>query len=248
MQNYNIYEIEKLTEEAVKTIALETMNIKGHQVYFVDLGQTFGYSALVFLNGGHLYHANDYELHHTGKSREDLRAWYVESMNNKLFTEAEICGPVADYNEAERKGNYIRNYYGMQRPYISIFHIFTGEEGKKQEAEYKRKTAKMIFGPVFFAYYDPADKPLVDNGARLMKALEESKKALSDSFDYWKGAFKSEMFNHEYGYAQDDFEVLSVFGALVYEAGDYFDQLGFSEVQKKAYLAARREVLGSEWS
>lgn len=247
MQNYNIYEIEKMTEETVKAIALETMNIKGHQVYFVDLGQAFGYSALVFLNGGHLYHANDYELHHSSMNREELRAWYVEGMNNKLFTEAEICGPVTNYDEAERKRSYIQNYYGMQRPYISIFQIFTGEEGKKQEAEYKRKTAKMIFSPVFFAYYDPADKFLVDNGARLMKALEESKKALSDNFDYWKGAFKSEMFNHEYGYAQDDFEVLSVFGALVYEAGDYFDQLGFSEVQKKAYLAARREVLSAEW-
>ena len=245
---YNINQIEALTEAEAKAIAIECVNIKGHQVYFADLGEPWGYSALVFLNGGHIPYADDYHFHHSYmKTQEELRTWYIEALNNKLFTEAEICGPVKDYSEAERKAYYIRNYYPMQRPYETIFHIFTGEEGKKEEAEYKRKTKNMLFSPVFLAYFDKADKWIIEKGAELLEALEKSRSALKDSYDYWKGAFKSEMFNHEYGYAQDDYEVLSVFanGQLDYNRGDYFGQLGFSEIQRTAYKDARREVLAS---
>ena len=59
-----ISEIESLDENQVKAMAKEAIEIKGHTVYLVDLGGYFGYSALVFSDGRHIYHANDYALHH----------------------------------------------------------------------------------------------------------------------------------------------------------------------------------------
>ena len=71
---YNIRDIEALTESGAAAFAEEMEEIKGHQVYFIDFGGYFGFSALVFADGQHIYYANDYELHHKGKSREELRA------------------------------------------------------------------------------------------------------------------------------------------------------------------------------
>ena len=83
-----ISEIESLDENQVKAMAKEAIEIKGHTVYFVDLGD-FGYSALVFSDGRHIYHANDYALHHRGMKddAQSLRDRYVKTMNEKLFTE-----------------------------------------------------------------------------------------------------------------------------------------------------------------
>ena len=245
--------IETMTEEQARIAALETMNIKGHNIYFVDFGEPFGYSALVFLNGGHVYYANDYELHHPGTwteetgrvpySRAELREIFITGMNCKLFTESELVGPVSDYDEAERKGHYIRNYYPMQKKYISIFGNFSGPQGEKNRRELEERTRNMIYCPVCFAYFDRKDASFVKHIADLEAGLEKAREALKDSFDYWLGAFKSEMCNHEYSYAMDDWEVLSVFGCLNYEKGDYFGQLNFTDTQCRAYMQARKEVL-----
>ena len=83
----NIREIEALDENAAKAMAKEAVEVKGHTMYLVDLGKYFGYSALVFADGRHIYHANDYALHH-GDKKDDveyLRDWYMESMKGKLF-------------------------------------------------------------------------------------------------------------------------------------------------------------------
>ena len=84
-----ISEIQSLDENSVKAMAKEAIEIKGHMVYFVDLGENFGYSALVFSDGRHIYHANDYALHHEGMKddAQSLRDRYVKTMNEKLFTE-----------------------------------------------------------------------------------------------------------------------------------------------------------------
>ena len=60
-----IREIEKSTFAQAKSIAIETVKIKEHDCFFVELGEHFGYSVLVFKNGRHIYHANDYELLHS---------------------------------------------------------------------------------------------------------------------------------------------------------------------------------------
>ena len=59
-----ITDIESLTYEQAKEIAIEMIMIKDHDCFFADLGENFGYSVLVFKNGRHIYFANDYELHH----------------------------------------------------------------------------------------------------------------------------------------------------------------------------------------
>ena len=65
----NITNIEKLTYEEAQKLAVETMRIKDHTCIFTELGESFGYSILVFKNGKQIYYANDYELHH---------AWLVQ--------------------------------------------------------------------------------------------------------------------------------------------------------------------------
>lgn len=57
-------------------MAEEVETIKDHTVYFVDFGGYFGFSACVCAEGQHIRYANDYELHHKGKSRDELREIY----------------------------------------------------------------------------------------------------------------------------------------------------------------------------
>ena len=49
--NYTIREIEDLTEAQAAAMATESEIIKEHQIYFIDFGGYFGYSALVFADG-----------------------------------------------------------------------------------------------------------------------------------------------------------------------------------------------------
>ena len=77
----NITNIEKLTYEEAKSLAVETMRIKDHTCIFAELGESFGYSILVFKNGMQIRYANDYELHHRWlvkeKGKEALRDFYI---------------------------------------------------------------------------------------------------------------------------------------------------------------------------
>ena len=98
MKNYNIDEIRELTIEEARQMALETMEIKDHKCIFVDFGDYFGYSVLVFKNGKHIHYADDFELHHSyivkKSGKEALKQWYIKSLNNKLFTDAELLEDV----------------------------------------------------------------------------------------------------------------------------------------------------------
>ena len=86
-KNYTIKDIESLTQYEVLKMDHEAIEVNGHQVYLVDFKGYFGYSALVFRAGAHLYYANDYELHHTGKTHEELKAWYEDTLKYKLFSD-----------------------------------------------------------------------------------------------------------------------------------------------------------------
>ena len=93
-----IDKIDSLTEKEAKELAIEIIEIKGHQCYLIDFDDRFGYSILIFKNGKHIYHADDYELHHgyTVKNygKEHLRKLYIEEMNNKLYTDEELLEPM----------------------------------------------------------------------------------------------------------------------------------------------------------
>lgn len=241
MKEYTIRDIEALTEVQAAKIAMEAVEIKGHQIYFVDFGGYFGYSALVFADGHYIKYANDYELHHSGKSREELRRIYVDGLNRKLFTVDELRA-VKDYQDKQAKEYYIRNYYGMRRDHISMFFCGPDEEREKL----RKKTENMIFSPVFFAYYGKKDADFVNHGEDLLFNLEKAEPS-SDNASYWKSAFLSEMFNHEYGINwQGDFDVCSCFGncssvANIDDLNALFDACNFSDIQRAAYMAARRE-------
>lgn len=240
-KEYTIRDIEALTEAQAAEMAIETVIVKGHQVYFVDFGGYFGYSALVFVDGHHIKYANDYELHHKGRSREELREFYLDSLSRKLFT-AEEMETVNDYQDKQAKEYYIRNYYGLRRDHISMF--FCGPD--KELERLRKKTENMIFSPVFMAYYDKKDADFVKHGKGLLSTLKKAEPK-KDNAEYWENAFLREMFNHEYGINwQADFDVCSAFGDCSgvrdYEdIEELFTACKFSDVQRAAYMAARHE-------
>ena len=104
----------------------------------------------------------------------------------------------------------------------------------------------MIFSPVFLAFYDKKDADFVNSGEELLAMLEKAEPE-SDNAEYWKNAFLREMFNHESGITwQADFDVCSCFGncSSVSDIDDInalFAACNFSDVQRDAYMAARRE-------
>lgn len=240
MKEWTINKIENITENAAQTLAIETLNIKGHNIYFVNFEGYFGYSCLVFKNNHHIYHANDYELHHNGKSSSELRELYIREMNSKLFTEEEIAEPLKSYDEYRRKADYLHNYYGMQVDYISIFHIVTT---KKEEEERKAKVKNMVYNSIAFAYMD--DRNFVEHHIELWDELEKARMNCINDYEYQKAAFLYEMYNHEYGINwQADYDTLSAFGNIKWHEDDlnaYFEELQFTELQKKAYLDARNQ-------
>ncbi len=241
-ENFTIHEIEALTEAEAEAFAEESMEIKGHQIYLVGFGGYFGYSVLVFADGRHIYHANDYELHHKGKSREELHALYIAKLNRILFTEAELVAPTSDPDEIDRRRYYLQNYFGMRRENVSCFAICRNDA---EEAAYNQKISGMIFNRVCFAYY--TDRDFVKKCAQLWQGIEAAANANADNFDYWKAAFLAEMDNHEYGINwQADYDVVSCF-ANVNGVKDYtnceklFSAAKFNDVQRRAYAAARAE-------
>lgn len=230
---YTIKDIERLTESELASMAEEVDTIKEHTVYFVDFGGYFGFSACVCADGQHIKYANDYELHHEGKNRDELRELYRRTLNNKLFTESELNN-VNSYEDKRAKEYFLRNLYALRRPYVSMFCIGTAPD-----------TSGMVFSPVFMAYYNDVD--FVKHGAALMQMLTEAEQKSVESFDYWKSAFLYEMYNHEYGINwQADFDVCNCFancsGVKDYtDINELFIVSGFSDIQKAAYREARRE-------
>lgn len=241
MKNWSITEIENLTEKEAKEMTIESMEIKEHNIYFVDFGGSFGFSYIVFKNNHHIYYANDYQLHHeTIETKEELKQMYIESLNNKLFTEAEITEPLKDYDDYKRKSYFLHNYYGMQVDYISSFQIFNNEEERNN---FREKVSNMIYNPVGFSYMNNVE--FVKSHVELLKQLKKARAEMSDNYEYYKKAFLDEMYNHEYGINyQADYDVLSVFGSIKYHDEDieeYFKELNFNDTQKKAYIDARRQ-------
>jgi len=237
----NIDEIKKLTEKQVNAMAESWEDVKGHRVYFVDLGGNFGYSALVFCEGHHIHYANDYELHHHGKTHQELHDWYMQTLPHKLFTEEELMEPTDDYGELTRKEHFLRNYYPMRRDYVTMFYI--GKPSEEQEAAEKA----MYPSHVAFAYFD--DPVFVRHMADLLDALHAANDPLRD-YEHAKSAFKHEMFNHEYPINwQGDWDVINCFTKVEYKGdGTEIDQTGWSADIKRAYRDAAHEVsMACDW-
>ena len=248
MRDWNIRQIEALREHEASALSLGVMEIKDHHVYFVDFGGYFGYSALVYMNGHHIHYANEYELHckHMHWTQDEMRTNFIEELTGKLFTEDEITGPVANYDEYKAKGYFLNNYYGMRRDHVSIFGYVRNEDERRA---FNERIANMTYDPVCFAYFD--DPAFVKHHCELYGALQEAWEKRQGDYDIIKTAFIREMYNHEYAINwQADWDTLSAFGNITYHDGDYadelqdyFDQLKFTETQRQAYMDARREYL-----
>lgn len=210
MKEFDIEMIKELTFEDAKELAIESMEIKEHECFFVDFGGYFGYSVLVFKDRKHVYYADDFELHHTYKVKESgkeaLKQWYIKSLNRKLFTDIELMETVINYDEYERKNYFLRNYYIMRFDYISIFGI--GEEAKKAFEEARK--IYTVYNPVSFCYVK--DKNIVDTQTKILKHLKKSFNDLKKNDQTFREMISSELANHEACITCDYTEALDSLG------------------------------------
>lgn len=160
--------------------------------FFINFKGHFGYSYVVFYNDHLIRYAGDYELHHNGKTREELHEMYIKALNDKLFTDEELESPLKNYNDYQRRCYYLNNYYGDRENHVSYFHIFNN---KGVEEAYRKAIKDLYNNSVCCGYYKSAD--FVKKCKELSQKIENALKAMENNFDYWKNAFYHEFFNYE---------------------------------------------------
>lgn len=204
-----IHEIESFTYDEAMKHALEVKEIKGHQIIFANLGEDFGFSALVFKDKMHIYYANDYELHHRSfaeQGNEVLRNYYENVLQNKLYTDNELFEEIKTYDEYSKKRFFLANYYIQRYEHISIFGI--GEEDEKRIE--KGKKIFKFYNPVSFCYVK--DKSIVDKQQEYAKFLDASFQKLKNNLDTFREMVAKELANHEAGYTGEYEEGLAALG------------------------------------
>lgn len=222
-----ISEIQNLSHEEAMKMALETVEIKGHQVIFTDLGEFFGFSALVFKDGKHVYHANDYALHHESiakKGKEALKELYFECLSNKLFTDEELMEEIASYHEYEKKRYFLINLHTQRYDYVSVFGI--GEEAFKKIEESKKEYP--FFNPVSYCYMN--DEGIVKEQQKIAAHLENAFKKLKDDIGVFREMVATALANHEAGYTCDYTDALDALG------------LKFDELTEEKQLVVKQEL------
>lgn len=226
--------IKNLTYEEAQGMAIETMSIKEHTCFFVDFGDSFGYSILVFKNGKHIHYANDYELHHSyiikEGGREKLRQFYIDSMNRKLYTDDELMEEISSYDEYTKKEHFLRNYWIMRYDYISIFGI--GEEARRKFEESKKKFP--FYNPVSFCYV--ANEEIAETQKRQLAKLKEQYKKLKKNNETFREMIRYELNNHEACITCDYTDTLTSIG-LTFEELSKEQQKIVKEELKKAIMS-----------
>lgn len=182
----------------------EHIIIKEHDCYLVDLEGYLGYSILIFKNGRHINYANDYELHHHNRKKEELRDLYIKEAKEKLFTESELLDTVKSYREYHNKYRYLMSYWTKQFDCISMWHI--GDRNTEEE----ERISKMFPCRKLFTYFP--DKDLCDKANGIATHLDESMDALILNPDTFLEMVAYELANYEAGYTQDYRDALSALG------------------------------------
>lgn len=113
--------LEELTLKDVSKMSAEHMVIKGHDCYFAELGDFWGYTALVFKNGVHIHYADEYQSKWRSVERSELREKFIQVLNESLFTEDELIGELKDYEEYDCKLSYLVNRWVYQFDNLSIY-------------------------------------------------------------------------------------------------------------------------------
>lgn len=227
----NITNIEKLTYEEAKELAVETMRIKDHACIFAELGESFGYSILVFKNGRQIHYANDYELHHRWlvkeQGKEALRDFYIKEMQNKLYTDDELLEDIKSYNEYDKKSYFLRNYWIMRYDYLTAFAI-----GKKnQEKLEEDKKEYPFFNPISFCYVK--DKNIIKNQLIYLNHIVEEFDKLKSSNDTFREMIRHELANHEACITCDYTEALNSLGIEYDELTDEQKKIVNEELKKQ---------------
>lgn len=230
----NIKEIEKITYEEAKENALEALSIKEHECFFMDFSDSgFGYSVLVFKNKKHVFHANDYELHHhrlaEEKGRKALRAFYIKEMHEKLYTDAEMMEPVKSYDEYERKNNFLRNYYIMRYDHETIFFIGTDEEREERIRKIEKRFP--YFNPISFSYV--SDMEIVKRQEMIAQHLALEFEKLKQDNDVFRDMVKKQLANHEACITCDYTEALASLGFDYDKLSDEKKQIVKEELKKQ---------------
>ena len=233
MKEMNIRDIEKLTYEEAKRYALESMTIKDHDCFLVDFSGYFGYSILVFKNGKHIYHANDYELHHhhlvKEKGRDALREYYIKEMNGKLYTEAEMMEESSSYDEYEKKNHFLRNYYIMRYDYESIFFIRTDKEREKRNRKIEKKYP--YYNPVSFCHV--SDPEIINTQKKYLAILQNAYKHLQNNLEVFREMVRKELANHEACITCDYTDALDALGLTFEKLTDEKQKIVKEELRKQ---------------
>lgn len=231
MINYNINAIEAITFSQASEIAIEKMTIKEHDCFFVDFVGDFGYSVLVFKNGKHVHYANDYELHHSARVKDEglkgLRKYYVKSLNNKLFTDAELMENILSYDEYKLKDYFLRNYWIMRYENLSIFGI--GEETKQKFDELEPLFP--YYNDVCFCYVQ--DQSIVDQCRKYRNNLKSGYKRLANHEAEFRRMISYELANHEACITCNYTDALSSLGLTFNSLEDWKKRIVKEELNKQ---------------
>ena len=250
----NIQEIESWNEKQFRELydgEYEVVIVKGFRIHLVDLGdEYFKYSKIVFApNGNQVRYANDYELHHETMTREEMREWYLKTARSALFTEAELEQPLKSYDDYKRRRRFITELlpFCAKYGYFTVFRICRNDQ---EEREYEEEKAGYpICCPPAFCFFKQEDQAFAEHITELFVRLCQQEADTANNYEYMFNAFWYELGNHEYQINwQGDWDVLSVWGEIKWRGEDanieeYFDELGFTGVQRRAYRDAVLEYL-----
>lgn len=233
MKEMNITKIENLTYEEAKENALEHLVIKDHDCFFVDFGGYFGYSALVFKSGKHIYYANDYELHHRHlvkeKGRNALREYYIKEMNGKLYTDSEMMEEPSSYDEYEKKNHFLRNYHIMRYDHESIF--FIGTDAEREERKKRIEKNYPYYNPVSFCYV--ADQKIVEIQREYLRILQNAYERLQNDLGVFREMVRKELANHEACITYDYTDALGALGLTFEELSEERQKIVKEELKKQ---------------
>lgn len=221
IENLKIEDIEKIEREG----RAEKINIKGHDCYLIDLGEYFGYSILVFKNNRHIYYVNDYQLHHSTKTKEELKDYYIEVLSKRLFTETELLEEIKDYQEYKNKNHYVSNYWIMQFERISAFYI--GELSEEQREARK----SMIYCPPCFCYVN--DKEIVKKAYKFINHIEKSYQKAAENLEIFKKMISYELANHEACVSRDCTDTLESLGLKFEELTKVQQEITIKELNRQ---------------
>lgn len=228
-----ISEIEKLTEDTIKPYILETITIKDHNCYLCYLGESFGYSILVFKNGKHIYHANDYELHHRHlvkeKGRNALREYYINEMNEKLYTDAEMMEEPSSYDEYEKKSYFLRNYHIMRYEHETIF--FIGTDAERENRQKRIEKNYPYYNSVSFCYV--SDPEIVNTQKKYLAILRNAYKRFQNDSEIFREMVRKELANHEACVTCDYTDALDALGLTFEELTEEKQKIVREELKRQ---------------